>query len=105
MRRVLALGVTLTRDLFAFRCDSDLGQLAAIRAGFGVGVCQVGIARRDPELLPVLPELFRIELPVWLVMHEDLRESRRMRLMFDHLAEGLLAYMAEASREPRKRPS
>ena len=31
------LHFTLTRELFAFRCDSDLGQYAALRAGFGIG--------------------------------------------------------------------
>jgi DNA-binding transcriptional LysR family regulator len=98
VRRVRALGVTLTRAMFAFRCDSDLAQLAAIRAGFGVGICQRGVARRNPELRPVLPDVFHFDLPVWLAMHEDLRASRRMRLMFDHLAEGLLAYLAEGSR-------
>jgi DNA-binding transcriptional LysR family regulator len=95
IRSLRALGLTLTRDQLAFRSDSDLAQLAAIRAGFGVGVCQVGIARRDPELRPVLPGAFRFELPVWLAMHGDLRASRRIRLLFDHLAEGLLAYLAD----------
>ena len=42
------------RELFAFRSDSDLAQLAALRAGFGIGACQYGIARRDPDLVPVL---------------------------------------------------
>ena len=39
------------------RCgpNSDLGELALIRAGCGIGVCQVGIAKRDPSLVRVLP--------------------------------------------------
>jgi DNA-binding transcriptional LysR family regulator len=97
-RAAEALGVPLPREMFAFRSDSDLAQLAAIRAGFGVGACQVGIARRDPNLVPVLTDL-SFELEVWVVMHEDLKTSRRMRLMFDHLVEALTAYVA-ASRRP-----
>jgi hypothetical protein len=31
---------------------------------------------------------------MWLAMHKDLRGTRRMRLLFDHLAEGLSAYAA-----------
>ena len=45
----------LTREDFGFRCDSDLVQLAALRAGVGVGGCQENIARRTSELVAVLP--------------------------------------------------
>lgn len=82
----------ITRDSFAFRCDSDLAQLAALRAGFGVGGCQLGIAAGEPDLVPVLPGLVRFELEMWLAMHEDLRTSPRVRAMFDHLAGSLGRY-------------
>jgi DNA-binding transcriptional LysR family regulator len=81
----------LTPDLFALRTDSDLAQLAAIRAGFGVGGCQTPLARRSPDLERVAPQL-AFHLDLWLVMHEDLKGVRRMRLLFDHLAEALAAY-------------
>jgi DNA-binding transcriptional LysR family regulator len=93
VRRLDMLGMTVTRDLFAFRCDSDLGQYAALRAGFGLGFCQCGLARRD-GLVRVLPALLKFELGVWVVMHRDLRNTRRMRLMFDHLVTHLEAYIA-----------
>ena len=86
----------ITRELFAFRSDGDLAQLAALRAGFGIGACQTGIARRDPELTPVLEEAFRYDMEVWVAMHEDLKASRRMRLMFDWLADGLGEYVRES---------
>lgn len=84
---------TLTRDLFAFRCDSDIGQYAALLAGFGIGFCQLGLAKRD-GLVPVLPGALRLDLGVWVVMHRDLKSSRRARLMFDHLASHMQAYIA-----------
>lgn len=79
----------LARSAFALRTDSDLAQLAAIRAGFGIGICQAAIARREPDLVPVLPDAFALDLPVWIVMHEDLKASRRHRVVFDALVEGL----------------
>ena len=83
----------ITRDLFAFRCDSDVGQYAALKAGFGVGFCQVGMAKRDG--LTQLPmEELGFELGVWLVMHKDTKASRRVRLLFEHLAAHLKAYLA-----------
>jgi DNA-binding transcriptional LysR family regulator len=84
---------TLTRETFGFRCDNDLAQLAALRAGAGVGGCQENIARRTPELVAVLPSAFHYALEVWLVMHEDLKATRRVRLLFDHLAVGLTDYV------------
>jgi DNA-binding transcriptional LysR family regulator len=83
----------IARDLFAFRCDSDVGQYAAVKAGFGVGFCQVGMAKRD-GLIPVLVDDLGFELDVWLVMHKDIKTSRRVRLLFDHLAAHLKAYLA-----------
>ncbi|HKU98370.1 MAG TPA: LysR family transcriptional regulator [Vineibacter sp.] len=101
VRHLQDLGLTLTRELFALRSDSDLAQLAAIRAGFGIGACQIGIARRDAELVHLLPEHFAFQLGIWIAMHGNLRASRRMRLMFDHLATGLSDYIASA--RPRRR--
>ena len=98
LRNVRALkngrtSVPLDREAFAFRSDNDLAQLAALRAGFGVGVCHAPIARRDPDLVPVLEDAFRYELEIWVAMHEDLKTSRRMRLTFDWLIDGLEDYV------------
>ncbi len=94
VRRLKDFGFELTRDLFAFRCDSDVAQFAALRAGFGLGVCQFALAKKYPELVHVLPGMAHFELDVWIAMHEDLKTSLRMRLMFDHLAAELGAYAA-----------
>lgn len=89
-------GIPLEREQFALRTDSDIVQLQAIRAGFGIGVCQIGLARRHPDLVRVLPHAFRYEFDCWLAMHEDLRSVRRMRLVFDYLVEGLTRYIRAA---------
>ncbi|MEW6640053.1 MAG: LysR family transcriptional regulator [Pseudomonadota bacterium] len=86
--------LSISRDAFALRTDSDLAQLAAIRAGFGIGFIQHGIARRDPDLAAVLAGHVGFSLDMWLALHEDLRASRRLRLVMDHLTEGLAAHVA-----------
>lgn len=86
-------GMKLTRDMFGLRSDNDLAQIAALRAGYGLGVCQLGIARRDPDLVHILPTKFIYDLEMWLCMHKDLRGTHRMRLLFDHLAMGLDGYV------------
>lgn len=85
-------GAVLSPERFALRCDSDVAQLAAVRAGIGIGVCQHGLARDEPELVPVLPDEARFTLEMWVVTHEDLRGSRRVRRLFDHLVTRLGAY-------------
>jgi len=81
------------RDAFALRSDSDLAQLALIRAGAGIGICQVALAGRNPELVRVLPEQVSLNLETWLTMHEDLRSSPRCKVAFDALLQGLQHYL------------
>jgi DNA-binding transcriptional LysR family regulator len=78
-----------TREVFALRTDSDLAQLALIRSGCGIGVCQVAIARRDPSLVRVMRRQFEFKLETWVTMHEDLRNSPRCKVTFDALVRGL----------------
>jgi DNA-binding transcriptional LysR family regulator len=79
----------VNRSSFSLRTDSDLGQLALIRAGAGIGVCQVPLAKRGVPLVRVLGSQFRMQLDTWITMHEDLRNSPRCRVTFDALVEGL----------------
>lgn len=81
------------REAFSLRTDSDLAQLALIRAGAGIGICQVGLARRNEALIRVLPRTFSMKLETWVTMHEDLRNSPRCRAAFDTLVEGLQHYI------------
>lgn len=93
VRRLDKLGMSVSRELFSLRCDSDLGQYALLRAGAGIGFCQVGLAKRD-GLVPVLPGKVGFELDTWLAMHRDLKAVRRTRSMFDHLVDALARYIA-----------
>ncbi len=101
LRALGAAAQTITRDSFGFRTDNDAAQLAALRAGVGIGGCQTMIAERDPALLPVLPKAFDFPLEMWLVMHENLKATRRVRRLFDHLSAGLSAYLRGSA--PKKR--
>ena len=91
-RMIEKMGAPFTRDMFAFRADSDLAQLAAVRAGFGIGASQLGIARRDKNLVPVLHDELIFSMDTWVATHPALRGSRRIRLTFDHLVVELTRY-------------
>lgn len=92
VRDALRAWPALTRERCALRTDSDVAQLALIRAGAGIGACQTGLARRDPRLVRVLAAAFSLSLDTWIAMHEDLRASPHCRVVFDALAAGLSAY-------------
>jgi DNA-binding transcriptional LysR family regulator len=85
-------GRPLTRDILSFRVDDDVAQLAALRAGLGIGACQRRIAEQDRELIPVLEHEISFDLELWLAMHEDLRSVRRVRLLFDYLCHALVPW-------------
>ncbi|MEH3148336.1 MAG: LysR family transcriptional regulator [Methylobacterium frigidaeris] len=89
LRGMLAAAPALSREGFAWRSDSTLAQLAAVRAGFGIGACHTALA--GPGLVRVVPAIVW-ELPTWIAMHEDLRRLARCRAVFDALAEGLAAH-------------
>ena len=93
-------GIEVRRDMFALRCDNDLAQLAALRAGFGIGGCQCGIAARDSDLVAVLPDAVRMRLGMWLVMHSDQRQVPRIHAAYTVLREGLAAYVGSDAARP-----
>jgi len=82
----------IRRESFAFRTDSDVAQLAAIRAGLGVGFCQARLAARDPGMVRLFKSALALNLETWVAMHADLRDSPRCAVTFAALADGLAAY-------------
>ncbi len=84
----------IRRESFSLRSDSDLAQMALVRAGAGIGVCQLALARREPRLERVLPAQFSWPLDTWVAMHEDLRQNAACRVVFDALVDGLAGYVA-----------
>ena len=97
IRAMVGMGIQIERERFELRCDSELAQLSALRAGFGIGACQTDIARRDPDLIPVLPDQVSFSLDMWLAMHRDLKSSRCVALLFENLSRMLTKYLAAVS--------
>ncbi len=88
----------LTRDRLALRNDSHPARLAMARASLGIVLAQCPIARQDPQLQQVLPELELPALNTRIVTHEDLREVPRVRATFDHLCAAVDASAASGRR-------
>lgn len=95
-------GFNVGVDDFSFRSDNDLAQLAAIRAGLGIGFCQIPLAARDPDLVRLFPDALGMDLDTWVIAHEDQRGVARIHATFTALVEGLTSYLG---RSPLQRPA
>ena len=82
-------------DRVVYSSNSLLGQLAATRAGLGIGAHSCLIANRDGALARVLPEIEAARQEVWLVTHSDLRRSARIRAAFDFLVDVIARHKRE----------
>jgi DNA-binding transcriptional LysR family regulator len=78
---------------FSFKSDHSIAVINALRAGAGVGLCQVPLAKGDANLIRLLPEV-EVLLDTWVAMHENLKSSPRCRATFDALVKGLIDYLS-----------
>lgn len=87
-------GVPIERRELSVRSDSDMAQLAAIRAGLGIDVCHAVLAT---GLTRVMAGAFSPTVEAWLVMHEDMKSSTRLKTVFDALGDGLKEFLKSVS--------
>ncbi|MBT8409178.1 MAG: LysR family transcriptional regulator [Alphaproteobacteria bacterium] len=83
------LGIHLSHDNFRANCALGLVSWALARQGLGIAAMSDLVAAQCPEMERVLPTMEPITFPVWLTTHRELHTSRRIRLVFDVLADGL----------------
>ncbi|QPM91081.1 LysR family transcriptional regulator [Pseudooceanicola algae] len=94
LRGMGAMGIALTREDFAVRCDDQVTYWELVRAGCGIGFGQRSIGRADPQLEEIPSPLALPVLPVWLAAHEVLRHTPRVALVWDRLEAGLAAFVS-----------
>ena len=87
------LGIPITLERLKYRSDSGLVLWEMVRAGMGLGLMSADIALDTPDVELVLPGDEAFDYPVWLVTHRELHSARRIRVVFDHLAEAITAHL------------
>ena len=80
-------GIAVSEANFRTSANSHLVHIELARAGLGIGVLPCALGDADPVLHRVLPEDPNFAYPVWLVAHRELHTNRRVRLVFDLIAE------------------
>lgn len=69
----------------AYEVSSAYGQVAAVRAGAGIGILHSFMARQLPDLVPV-EAVPPIQRAYWLVYHESMRNLRRIQAVCAFIA-------------------
>lgn len=82
-------GIPISADRFRIVSDNSVVLWELVRQGIGICMMLQEIAELMPNVTRLLPELPGTPVPVWLVSHRELHTSRRVRLVFDVLAEEL----------------
>ncbi|MDX5151671.1 MAG: hypothetical protein R3188_04270, partial [Acidiferrobacterales bacterium] len=59
------------------------------KLGLGIGIMTEDIGDAEPLVRQALPELEPIVFPIWLTTHRELNTSRRVRMVYDLLADEL----------------
>lgn len=76
-----------------FEISSAIGQTEAVRAGAGIGILHIYIARQYPDLVRILPSI-SIQRAYWTIYHESARDLARVRTVAD--------FVHQAVREERQ---
>lgn len=85
-----ALGFPFGDESFAVRTDNHLVQWELAKRGVGMCMMMEEIGDREPLLVRALPDFTAgVAFPTWITSHRELKTSRRMRVVFDLLAERL----------------
>ena len=85
------MGLTRVREDFNLRCDDQIVYWSLVRAGCGIGGMQTVIADAEPGVVRVAQFITLPALPIWLTAAEELRQTPRIRRVFDHLSHSFKA--------------
>lgn len=84
-----AAGIPVSADHFRIMSANAVVLWEMVRRGLGICMMLREIADHMSGVVRLLPELPGNAVPVWLVSHREVHTSRRVRLVYDLLAEDL----------------
>ncbi len=75
------------RARIAARCNSVTALISAVKSGAGLGALPVIVGDNDAGLVRVLGPLAELTTHFYLLIHEDMKKTPRVRAFFDFLIE------------------
>lgn len=74
---------------------TPVGLLSSVRAGVGLAALPSFVADRDPDLVRCLPPNRDDDMSLWLVTHDRVRHTPRVRAVMDFLGDRLVRLAAD----------
>lgn len=82
-------GLSVAPAQFRLLTEAHPVQWAWVRQGLGAGLMLCSVGDADPSVARFVPDAPPIPVPMWLVAHREVHTSRRVRTVFDALADAL----------------
>lgn len=87
------MGINVSENEFAVRCDHQTVYWQLVRAGCGVGFCQRAVGFEDPDVVELPLDIDIPPLPVWLAAPDVLRQVPRIRRVWTLLHSHMQSYL------------
>jgi len=107
----VSAGALLVRELMSYEIGSTLtvnnyfGVLQGVIHDLGIGLLPDYLTQDFPDLVRVLPDVESAEVPVFLAYPEELRQSKRIEVFREFVAEEVIAYRRRQKEEALGAPS
>jgi len=83
------IGIPIATEDLRIVSEASIVIWEMVKRGMGVAVAMREVAERTPGVVNLLPEMAPIPVPIWLVTHQELQSSPRIRLVEAIMAEEL----------------
>lgn len=84
-----AHGLPFNRDDSKTRVDDNIVNWELVKAGCGIGFAQAIVGRSEPLVRELVLPGMALSLPIWLTAHEAMRQTPRIRRVWEILAAAL----------------
>lgn len=83
------IGIPIATEDLRIVSEAAVVTWEMVKRGMGVTMMMREVAERTPGVVSLLPDMVPIPVPIWLVTHEELESSPRVRLVQAIMAEEL----------------
>ena len=78
-------------ERITLRSNSFVNQLMSVRAGLGIALLPCYLAERDPAVRRISAVMPEVASELWIVTHEDLKNTARIRAFLAHIGDAIVA--------------
>ncbi len=99
------MGIPVREENFVMSTSNGVVAWELTKSGFGLSMQPEVLGEAEPGSEKVYPGLPSPQFPIWLVTHRELQTSRRIRIVFDQLVQGLRDEVEKFNTEPERNSS